>query len=75
MNDEVSLLTNFSELKFDHRFGCPFDIKTCMPTIAMVRSIWTPSTPTLVKMNDGVSLMTNFSELKFDHRFGCAFDK
>ena len=35
-NDTVSLLTKFSELKFDHRFGCPFDIKTSMPTFAMV---------------------------------------
>ena len=31
MNDGVSLLTNFSKLKFDHRFGCPFDRKPCTP--------------------------------------------
>ena len=69
MNDGVSLLTNFSELKFDDRFGCPFDIKTCTPTVAMVEAIWIPSSPPLVKKNDGVSLLTNFSKLKFDNRF------
>ena len=74
MNNEVSLLTNFLELKFDHRFGCPFDIKTCTLTFAMVRAILTPSSPTLAKMNDKLSLLTNFLELKFDHRFGCPFD-
>ena len=68
-------MTKFSELKFDHRFGWPFDIKMCMPICAMVRAIWTPSTPTLAKMNGGVSLLTNFSELKFDHRFGCLYDR
>ena len=68
-------LTKFSELKFDHRFGCPFDIKTCTPTFAMVQAILTPSSPTLAKMNGGVSLLTNFLELKFDHRFGCLFDR
>ena len=73
-NDGVTLLTKFSELKFDHTFVCPFHIKTCTPTFAMVQAIWTPSSPTLVKMHDGVSLLTNFSELKFDHRFGCPFD-
>ena len=52
-------------------FGWPFDIKTCTPTFAMVQAIWTPSSPTLVKMNSVVSLLSNFSELKFDHRFGC----
>ena len=73
-NDGVSLLTKFSDLKFDHRFGCPFDIKMCMPTFVMFPAIWTPLSPTLVKMHDGVSLLTNFSEIKFDHRFGCTFD-
>ena len=74
-NDGVSLLTKFSELKSDHRFGCPFDIKMCTPTFSMVRAIWTPSSPTLAKMHDGVSLLTNFLELKFDHRFVCPFDR
>ena len=46
----------------------------CTPTFAMVRAIWTPSSPTLAKRNDEVSLLTNFSELKCDHRFGCPFD-
>ena len=36
LNDGVSLLTKFLELKFEHRFGCPFDIKTCTRTFAMV---------------------------------------
>ena len=74
-NDGVSLLTKFLELKFDHRFGCMFDIKTCTPSFAMFRAIWTPSSPTLAKMNDEVSLLTYISELKFDHRFGCPFDR
>ena len=75
MNDKVLLLTNFSELKFGHRFGCMFDIKTCTPTFAMVRAISTPSSPTLGKMNDEVSLLTNFLEFKFDHRFGFPIDR
>ena len=62
-SDEVSLLTKHSELKFDHRFGWPFDIKKCMPTFAIVRAIWTPSSPTLAKMNDRVWLLTNLSYL------------
>ena len=45
----------------------------CTPTFAMVRAIWTPSSPTVAKMNDEVSLLTNISELKFDHRFGFFF--
>ena len=74
-NYGVSLLTKISELKFDHRFGCPFYIKICTPTFAMLWAIWTPSSPTLVKMHDGVSLLLNFSEIKFDHRFGFPFDR
>ena len=44
---------------------------TCTPTFAMVRAIWTPSSPTLAKMHDRVSLLTNFLELKFGHIIGC----
>ena len=40
-HDEVSLLTKFPELKFDHIFGCPFDIQACTPNFAMLRAIWT----------------------------------
>ena len=42
MHDGVSLLTNFSELKFDHRFRCPFYIQACTPTFVFFWAIWTP---------------------------------
>ena len=74
-NHKFSLLTKFSKLKFDHRFGCPFHIKTCTPTFVTFRAILTPSSPTLAKINDEVSLLTNFSDLKFDHRLRCPFDR
>ena len=47
----------------------------CTPTFAMFRAIWTPLSPTLVKMHERVSLLTNYSKLKFDHRFGWPFDR
>ena len=43
----VSLLTNFSELKFDHRFGCPFDREACTPTFVTLRAIFIPLNPNL----------------------------
>ena len=46
-----------------------------MPTFAMFQAIWTPLSPTLVKMHDRVLLLANFLELKFYHRFGCPFDR
>ena len=49
MHDGVSLLTNFLELKFDHRFGCPFDREACTPTFATLRAIFTPFNPNLGK--------------------------
>ena len=44
-HDGVSLFTKFLELKFDHRFGFPFDIQVCTPTFAIVRAISTPFKP------------------------------
>ena len=41
LHDGVSLLTKFLKLKFDHRFGCMFDIQACTPTFAMFLAIWT----------------------------------
>ena len=49
MHDKVSLLTNLSELKIDHRFGCPFDRKVCTPTFMTFRAIFTPFNPNLGK--------------------------
>ena len=73
-HDQVSLLTNFSKLKFDRRFRCPFGRKECMPNLVMFIAISPPLSQRLVKLHDGVSLLTKFSVLKFDHRFGCPFD-
>ena len=47
MHDEISLLTNFAELKFDHRFGCPFDREVCTPNFKTQRAIFTPFNPNL----------------------------
>ena len=47
MHDGVSLLTNFSELKLDHRFGCPFDREACTPTFVTLRAIFGPFNPNL----------------------------
>ena len=49
MNNGVSLLTNFSELKFDHRFGCPFDRQACTPNFVTFQAIFTPFNPNLDK--------------------------
>ena len=37
--DKVLLLTKFPELKFDHRFGYPFDIQACMPNFVMFQAM------------------------------------
>ena len=42
LHDGVSVLSNFLELKFDHRFGCPFDSEACTWTF---RSFWIILTP------------------------------
>ena len=47
MHDEVSLLTIFLQLKFDHRFGCSFDKQACTPTFMMFWAIFTPFYPNL----------------------------
>ena len=49
MHDELSLLKIFSQLKFDHRFGCPFDKQACTPTFATFQAIFTPFNPNLCK--------------------------
>ena len=71
MHEMVSLLTYFSELKFDHRFGCPFDRQVCMPTFMMFQVIFTPFKPNLSETAWQSFTKTNFSELKFDYRFIC----
>ena len=47
LHDDVSLLTNFSELKFDHRFGFPFDREACTLTFMILKAIFTPFNPNL----------------------------
>jgi len=47
MHEGVSLLTNFSELKFHHKFRCPFDRKAYTPTFATLQAIFTPFNPNL----------------------------
>ena len=45
----VSLLNNFLELKFDLRFGFPYDRQACTQTFTMFWNICTPSKPNLSK--------------------------
>ena len=47
MHEEVSLFPNSSELKFDHRFGCPFYREACIPTFVTLQAIFTPFNPNL----------------------------
>ena len=47
MHVEVSLLRIFSQLKFDHIFGCPFDRQACTPTFMIFQDIFTPFNPNL----------------------------
>ena len=44
-HDGVSFFAKFPELKFDLRFGYPFDIQVCTPNIAMFQAIWTRFKP------------------------------
>ena len=60
MHDGVSLLTNFSELKFDHTFGCPFDREACTPTFVTLRAIFGPFNPNL-----GETAQQNFTFNQF----------
>ena len=62
----VSLLSSFLELKFDHRFGCPFHRRELLRHSKL---FWPPLITTLPKPHYGVSFLTNFSKLKFDCRF------
>ena len=66
-------MTNFSELKFDHRFGCPLIDNRALQLSRRFELFSPPVTAILAKPHDGVSLLTEISELKFDHRFRCAF--
>ena len=64
MHDEVSLLTIFSQLKFDHRFRCPFDKKACTPTFMTFRAIFTPFNPNLCETAWQSSTFYKFIEIK-----------
>ena len=75
MHDEVSLLTNFLELKFDHRFECPFDRQMCTQHFETFQNISPPLIPTSAKPYNRVSNLTYFSELKFDRRFILGFGR
>ena len=46
-HDTVSLLTNFLELKYDHRFRCPFGRSECMPNLVMFRALFPSFKPNL----------------------------
>ena len=74
-HDEISLLTNFSELKFNHRFRCPFGRQEWMPTFGMFGVIFASFKPNPSETGRWVSLLTNLLKFKFDHRFGCPFDR
>ena len=71
----VYLLTNFSKLKFDHKFGCTWDKQAYTPMFLTFWATFNPLNPTLGKPHDGVSLLSNFLELKCDHWFGCPFHR
>jgi len=74
-HDGVLLLTNFSEFKLDHRFGCPLDKQACTPTFATFWAILTFFKPNPSELDDEVSLLSNFLELKYDNRFGWPSDR
>ena len=74
-HDKVSLLSSFSELKFDHRFEHTSDRQACMQNFETSQNISPPLIPTSAKPYNQVSLLTNFSELKFDRRFILAFGR
>ena len=74
-HDEIWLLTNFSELKINHRFRCPFGRQEWMPTFTMFEVISASFKPSPSKTGRWVSLLTNLLKIKFDHRFGCLFDR
>ena len=73
--DEISLLTNFSELKFNYRLRGPVGKEEWMPTFAMFRVISSSFNPYHSKTGRQVSLLTNLLKFKFYHRFGFPFDR
>ena len=60
LQDAVSGLTKFSELKPDNRFGCILDRKACMPTFTMFRAILTPFKPNPVEIARRIFLFEQF---------------
>ena len=74
-HDEISLLTNFLELKFNHRFRCPFGRQEWTPTFTMVKVIFASFKPNPSETGRRVSILTNLLKFKFDHRFGFPFDR
>ena len=67
-NDGVSLLTNFSELKFDYRF-------ICTATFATFLAILTPFKSNTCETAWRSFTFDQFLIIKFDHWFGCPFHR
>ena len=51
--EEVSLSSSFVELKFDHKFGYPFDEQAFMQNFETFQNIFTPFKPNLTKTLSG----------------------
>ena len=64
MHDKVSLLTIFSQLKFEHIFGCPFDRQACTPTFTKFRAIFTPFNPNLCETTQRSFTFYKFLRIK-----------
>ena len=72
-HDGVSLLRNLSELKFDHRFGCPLDKQAHTPMFLTFWSILTPFNPNPSKPTRQSFTFDQILGIEIYHRFGCPF--
>ena len=73
-HNKVSCLTNFSKLKFNHRFKSAFGKKSAFQ-LSRCWELFSPSlSQTLTKLHDAVSALTRLLEFKPDHMFGCILD-
>ena len=70
----VSLLTNFLELKFNHRFKSHLEYESACQLSWCWELFSASLSQTLTKLHDGVLALTKFSELKLNHRFRCIFN-
>ena len=74
LHNEVSRLTNFWKLKFNHRFKPHLENKSACQ-LSRCWELFSPSwSQTLTKLNDAVSALTRFLEFKPDHMFGCILE-